>query len=262
MNTNGAIQIDQGNFKLTRESYGISVKDVAEKCHFAPSTVYNFEHCRGKYMDVYARSGNDKIMITALRECIDEKLAGLFVQKETIKKEEETVTEHEKNICLSHTIDKLMVRNAIVDWCNNNNVNVFEFCTMCGITKNILYDYKNHPYMYKSTVDKILAATGWTMDIFEKYKDSTEPIKAIQKEKGLIKFRDILEDVQNEVKKYVPESTADLMVLHNDTINYKKINRKLYFEDGKFYEEYDRVVTVHEKKEVTKEEFLTAVKEV
>ena len=256
MNKNGAIQIDQGNFRVTRECYGISIKDIAEKCHFSTATVYNFEHCSGKYTDVFTRPGNAKIMIRALYECIDEKLAGLFVQKETINKEEETM---KKNNCLKNAVDKLMVRNAVIDYCNNNNLNPYDFLKMCGVNKNILYDYKDHPYVYKYTVDKILAATGWSTDIFEKYKDATEPIKI---NKGPMKFRDILEDVQKEVKKYVPESTTDLTATNDDTINCKKLNRKLYFEDGKFYEEFDKVVTVHEKKEVTKEEFLEAIKEV
>ena len=59
-------------------------KDVAEKCHFAPTTVYNFEHCSGKYTDVFTRPGNAKIMIRALYECIDEKLNNLFVNNKKI----------------------------------------------------------------------------------------------------------------------------------------------------------------------------------
>lgn len=255
------LHIDQQNYKDVRTQYGIKMQSIADKCGISTSTISNFERCNCKYTEVYARPDTSKILIRALYDIIDEKLSGLFINKEE-KPVETSNFENSNNSCLNNTVNKLMVRNAIVDWCNNNNVNVYEFCTMCDVNKSLLYDYKNHPYMYKSTVNKILAATGWTMDIFEKYKDSTEPIEVIQKKKGLVKFRDILEDVRKEVKKYVPENTTDLMAINNDTANYKKLNVRLYFEDGKFYEEYDRVVTVHEKKELTKEEFMTAVKEV
>ena len=246
-----AIQIDQGNFRVTRESYGISIRDVAEKCHFAPTTVYNFEHCSGKYTDVFARPGNAKIMIRALYDCIDEKLNNLFVNN---KKEEETMKksnfENIDNSCLKNAVSKLMVRNAVVDYCNNNNLDLEDFLKMCGVSKrNFFYDYEKHPYMYKSTVDKILAATGWTMDIFEKYKDATEPISCIKVKP--INKKTVEEDICEEKLDFIQPHPI-----------VEKINCKLYFEDGKFYEEYDHIVTVHEKKEVTKEEFLEAIKEV
>lgn len=263
MNKNGAIQIDQGNFRVTRESYGISIRDVAKKCHFSTATVYNFEHCSGKYTDVFTRPGNAKIMIRALYDCIDEKLAGLFVQKETIKKEEETVKksnfENIDNSCLKNAVNKLMVRNAVIDYCNSNNLDPYDFLKMCDVTRTILYDYKNHPYVYKSTVDKILAATGWSMDYIEKYKDTTEPIQyiKIKREPYTGQSTNTFVDIPNVVDTGITINTINTI-----TDECKKINQKLYFEDGKFYEEYDHIVTVHEKKEVTKEEFLEAVKEV
>ena len=242
------LHIDQQNYRDVRTQYGIKMQNIADKCGISTSTISNFERCNCKYTEVYARSDTSKILIRTLYDIIDEKLSGLFINKEE-KPVETSNFENSNNSCLKNAISKLMVRNAVVEYCNNNDLNPYDFLKMCGIGKSLLHDYKDHPYVYKSTVNKILAATGWTMDYIEKYKDTTEHIPYIK-----------VKPVQNrKVEEDICEEELDFVQPHPIV---EKINRKLYFENGKFYEEYDHIVTVHEKKEVTKEEFMAAIKEV
>lgn len=225
--------VTKENFKQTRESYGIALKDVADKVHVSIGTVSNFENSKDKYTDTCTRGYNAANMLMALQELIDIKLANLFVTGNSNEKEEPKVEEKKARY---KSIPRKNVYDVVLDYCLSNKLNTREFCKMCGISFSTLINYERHPFMTLQTVNKICTATGWKPDIFDNPEESIKKMK----EKEATKIEDKTEEKPFERSK-------------------KKHNYKLYMEDGKFYEEFDYYVKKHTKNEITKEQFKVAI---
>ena len=72
------MDINQSNFRQTRRSYGITLQDVADKCHLSASSIMNYEQYTGQYTQVRTRDDNVKRIVRALDELITEKIEETF----------------------------------------------------------------------------------------------------------------------------------------------------------------------------------------
>jgi DNA-binding XRE family transcriptional regulator len=219
---NSIVEVTQANFKEMRNNYGFTLKDVAEEARLSETTILNYENSKNRYTDTCARKETSLMANRALKHLIDHKIANLFLGTE--KKKEST---RGGKPCLN-AVRKSIVRAVVQSYCRANDISMTEFADMCGVSKSCFGDLKNHPYCYPQTIRKICEATGWSPDVFK---------------------TDIPTEIFTSDKSAKTFENAPLTEKHN---------YRLYFENGKYYEEYDCTVVQHQKKELTKEQFIAA----
>lgn len=220
---NSIVEVTQANFKEMRSNYGFTLKDVAEEAHVSETTILNYENSKNRYTDTCARQETSARANRALKHLIDHKIANLFLGTEEKKR-----STRGGKCCINNAVRKSIVRAVVQSYCRANDISMTEFADMCGVSKSCFGDLKNHPYCYPQTIRKICEATGWSPDVF---KVETTGILSL------------------------PDESAKIF---DNAPSVEKQNYRLYFENGKYYEEYDYTVVQHQKKELTKEQFIAA----
>lgn len=230
--------VTRENFKRTRESYCISLKDISDKCDLGVHTISNFENCTGKYTETVARPYNANKMISALNELVQEKIDSAFPNDRSNKY---IKIAREKQI--ETAVDKAKVNKTVREYCKANDITLMDFCKMCGVSASTFYE-NNHPLMYLRTAEKICKATGWTMEQLLTGDFKTEAAKAKQVIKEGFGAK-----VEPTVK---PENKTSVMPATRKNTEYT-------CKDGKYFVEYD--IMVHRKEEISKTEFLKLIQE-
>lgn len=231
-----ALVINHSNFKQNRSAYGFTLRDIADKAGVSVSTVDNYEKFDSSYIRTRNRDENARRIERALGDLIDEQIVRVFPNA---KKEVKVMNPSTKN-----AYDRKWVADKVKAFCNENNITILEFTKKCGITNNTFSDsiIEKHPYLYPSTVTRIIYKTGWTKDMFDLIKDVPFTIPYFMQ--------------KVEKTEEIKESSK---IVQEDSPQFDIRNRQLTFKDGHYYVEYDEVLINHVVKELTKEEFLSRV---
>lgn len=226
--------VTRSNFKSMRQSYGIRLKDISEKCGISEGCIKSFENSTGAYTDTNAREYNKQTICRTLQELIEDKLINAF---DTPKPVVEKAEEKKKLGGIFEETDILRedLVNYIRKYCKHNDIAMDEFCAMCKIDRVFCTPSaaaRNGKYARVGILNRILEATGWTKD---QIKAGFKPEHDIPKTKPAVV----------EKKETTPEK--------------EKLNKKCTMENGKYFIEYDILVPQHVVKEISKEEFLKEV---
>ena len=225
-----ALVINHSNFKQNRSAYGITLREIADRAGVSVMTVQNYEKYDSSYIRTRNRDDNARRIERALSELIDERVVRTFPNS---VKEEKVVEEKKKGggyFPCKNFFDRKYVAEKIKQYCIDENITIADFCRMCNVATSNFSDCTviNNPHLYPKTIAKIMSATGWTEDMFKEDKD--------------VPFSSNTDKKENVV--YTTDRTGDMVGL------------QFIFRDGKYYMEYDRVMTEHKVKEISKEEFL------
>ena len=235
--------IDRKNFKQNRVAYGISQEEIANRCGLVSTTVSNYERFEGKYTQTRARDDNEKLMIRALYDIIQERINETFTN--AIKKEDKVVSKSRKQFSISY--DRKTIGEKIYKYCMYSGINITDFCKMCNISSNsfVASQIEAVPQIKLQTINKILVATGWTLEQLTGPNDI--PVQPIKMTTDL------------EVMKPNPiEADEDrkLSSLQHDG-NVTITDERYTFQDGSYYYEYTIVRKV--KRKISKEQFLNDI---
>lgn len=248
--------IDRKNFKQNRVAYGISQEEIANRCGLVSTTVSNYERFEGKYSQIRARDDNEKLMIRALYDIIQERINETFTN--AIKKEDKVVSGSKKLFSMSY--DRKTIGEKIYKYCLYSDINITDFCKMCSISSNsfIASMIDNNPQIKLHTINKILAATGWTLEQLTGPDDI--PVRPIHRKES-IDPNALQEPVTNDLEPLRPnpiEADEDrkMSSLQHDG-NVKITDERYTFQDGDYFYEYTIVRKV--KRKISKEQFLNDI---
>lgn len=230
--------VTRSNFKSMRQSYGIKVKDVSEKCGLSEGCINSFENSTGAYTETNAREYNKQAICRALEELINNKILNAF--DAPVQKTEKVEEVKEKKSSLGGIFaDTDLLREDLVNYmrnyCKYNQISIDEFCSMCKINRVYCTPSaaaRDGKYVRLGTLNRVLEATGWTKEM----------IKAGFKPE------------QHDIPKAKPAA-----VVEKKETAQEKFNKKCTMENGKYFIEYDILVPQHVCKEISKEEFLKEV---
>lgn len=233
------LKITRMNFKQQREAYGIKTKDIADICNLSPLTVSNFEKSTGAYSQTNARDYNADMMCQTLESLITRKLDDLFLKENEAKTKNNILAKNARTKRLENGYPKKQIVDYIAEYCKLNAISKTEFCKMCGLNLGFLYPSAGD-VIYKTSMDKIVKATGWTVEqiMSGAFVNEKKDPKTVEAEKVVQTFKD------NKVAKLV---------------NEEKSNVKYICEDGKYFMEYDVVVITHKREEISKDTFIQEV---
>ena len=228
-----ALEINHSNFKQNRSAYGITLREIADRAGISVMTVSNYEQFDSSYIRTRNRDDNAKRIENALASLIDERVVRTFPGK--VEKEEKVVEEKRKGYYhpCKNFFDRKYVSEKIKQYCVDENITLADFCRMCNIATSNFADctIQNNPHLYPRTIAKIISATGWSIDMFKEDKDIP-----------------------------LSNSKRSMTVTENVETPAEKKNKQFIFRDGKYFMEYDIVVTEHKVEEISKEEFLQSIK--
>lgn len=173
--------IDRSNFKQNRKSYGISLKDIAERSKLSTGVISNYENYTGQYTQTRTRDDNARIIVRALKDLIQEHIDNIFMngtnkinnkeEKEIKKMEEKKMitsdsivldgfAENDKTVSLDELVEKREEKDntkipknykrgynkgkivtKLHSYCKENKISFSDFCSMCGINCSTLAPY-------------------------------------------------------------------------------------------------------------------------
>lgn len=263
--------IERSNFAQNRKSYGITLKEIADKSKISPSVISNYENYTGQYTQTRIRDDNERAIVRALKELIQNKIDETFIVP-IIKKEDkgdmvaneitldELVKETKaKEISATKKFypgyNKASIVKDLRDYCRSNAITMTEFCKMCGVAHSTMTpsSIKVASTLSENVLLKICKATGWDIERFSKYYVGDKDVAPIPKEK---KEEPIITPVTQETKDTLKKNK----IIEELPERVGEIKDKKYtFQDGKFYEEYIVVIEQHIRKEISRTEFLSAV---
>ena len=250
--------IDRKNFKQNRVAYGISQEEIANRCGLVSTTVSNYERFEGKYSQIRVRDDNEKLMIRALYDIIQERINESFTN--AINKNEDKVVGEHRRKQFDITYDRKTIGEKIYKYCLYSGINITDFCKMCGISCNtfVASMITDVPQIKLQTINKILAATGWTLDQLTGPDDI--PVRPIRRKES-IDSNALQKPVTNDLEPLRPnpiEADEDrkMSSLQHDG-NVKITDERYTFQDGDYFYEYTIVRKV--KRKITKEQFLNDI---
>ena len=237
------LEINRSNFKTQRQCYGISLKDISDKCKLSEGAVRNYEVYGGTYTnDHRTRDYNERLICNTLKDLIEGKIASAFDKN----KEETTMTITRSE----YVYDRSKVYAIIKKYLDENDISMCQFAEMCGVSNNIFSPsiMKHSPNIYSIMIHKICEATGWSMSMFDSCKNKEAQV-IVKKPNANKKEEKVVEKTTAEpIKKEAPVITGN---------KEETRDRKFIFEDGCFYEEYTIVRRV--RKSITRGEFMSAI---
>lgn len=243
-----ALVINHSNFKQNRSAYGFTLRDIADRAGVSVSTVDNYEKFDSSYIRTRNRDDNAKRIERALSELIDEQIVRVFPN--SISQKEDKVVEEKKKRGGYHpprnVFDRRYVSDKLHKYCEDNGLGFTEFCIMCDVAPSNFCEcmIKKQPNMYPSTIAKIIKATSWDIDAFK--EDKNVPFSALKHKMTVV------ENATNKLEeKFSKRSEVETT---------EKKNKQFIFRDGKYFMEYDIIVTEHKVEEISKEEFLQSIK--
>lgn len=276
--------IDRSNFRQNRRAYGITLTEISDKSKISSSVISNFENFTGQYTQTRVRDDNQRAIIRALKDLIQERIDSTFLIGDNNsnnninnKKEKESkiMNEATKEISLSELAkatateskekkesnyctvgyNKETIVPKLRKYCKENNLGMTEFCDMCGVSRTMLSPYyiKIAPVMREDILRKICRATGLDIALFNEDRNDGQAI-----ESKIVKENNI-----KEIKTEAPKKDIIPIESHKITPNITNSDdvqirdKKLTFQDGQYFEEYTEVRVV--RKAITREQFLAAV---
>lgn len=242
--------IDRKNFKQNRVAYGISQEEIANRCGLVSTTVSNYERFEGKYSQIRARDDNEKLMIRALYDIIQERINESFTN--AINKKEDKVVGENRRKQFDITYDRKAIGEKIYKYCLYSGINITDFCKMCGISCNtfVASMITDVPQIKLQTINKILAATGWTLEQLTGPNDI--PVQPIHR-KDSIDPNALQKPVTNDLEPLRPNPIA----AEQHDGNVKITDERYTFQDGEYFYEYTIVRKV--KRKISKEQFLNDI---
>lgn len=284
--------IDRSNFQQNRRAYGITLAEIADKCKISSSVISNFENFTGKYTQTRVRDDNQRTIVRALKDLIQEKIDSVFyiseqkVNNNNKEKENETMNEAVKEITLTELAQSAVKENSIEtkpkknkggnnyvligykkgpvieklrDYCKRNDLKLGEFCDMCGVNRSTLapYSIKVAPVLREDILVKICKATGIDINMFNEDRNDGRQITSTNNTNNVMCNTNIVpikEKKPIEVPK-LKDNSHKTEVKVDTGIEIR--DKKYTFQDGVFYEEY--VEIRHVKHSISKEQFLNAI---
>lgn len=283
--------IDRANFQQNRRAYGITLAEIADKCKISSSVISNFENFTGKYTQTRVRDDNQRTIVRALKDLIQEKIDSVFytneqkVNNNNKEKENEIMSEATKEITLTELAESVVKerekqnnkkgnnsyflagynKESIVPklrkYCKENNLGMTEFCDMCDISRTMLSPYyiKVAPVMREDILKKICNATGLDIGMFNEDRNDGNILK-----ENKIKETNIIEKENNNGTSKMIEKSIEKKIIETKPISTEIIkdnieirDKKYTFQDGEYYEEYIEIK--HIRKPIGKEDFLKAI---
>ena len=286
--------IDRSNFKQNRRSYGITLTEIADKSKISSSVISNFENFTGQYTQVRVRDDNQRAIIRALKDLIQEKIDSTFYigsnnnnninnkkekestlmenaavkeisltelaqsiapeEKEKESKKVKKTKETNSSYCLTG-YNKETIVPKLRKYCKDNKLGMIEFCDMCGMSRTML-----SPYYIK-------VAPIMREDILKKICKATGLDIAMFNEDrndGQIIASEPVEKIETKntkteapKKEIIPIESRKVIPNFIDSDDVQIRDKKLTFQDGQYFEEYTEIRTV--RRAITREQFLAAV---
>ena len=276
--------IDRSNFRQNRRAYGITLTEISDKSKISSSVISNFENFTGQYTQTRVRDDNQRAIIRALKDLIQERIDSTFLiggnnsnNNINNKKEKESkiMNEATKEISLSELVkatateskekkesnycltgyNKETIVPKLRKYCKENNLGMTEFCDMCGVSRTMLSPYyiKIAPVMREDILIKICRATGLDIALFNEDRNDGQVV-----ESKIVKENNIKEIKAEALKKdIIPIESHKITsnITNSDDVQIR--DKKLTFQDGQYFEEYTEVRVV--RRAITREQFLAAV---
>jgi transcriptional regulator with XRE-family HTH domain len=242
------------NFKQQRQAYKISLEEIAKKSGLAISTVSAYERFTSKYTQTRTRDENGRAITNALNDIIQEKIAETFPN--ATKKEDKVVEEvKEKRNYKINGFDRAAISEKIRKYCTASGISIREFCKMCDIADNTFMGcvIRDNPLLRKQTVNKIMNATGWSLDQLTGPDDIS-----VKKAAEYVLVQNPVTTNLEPMKPNPIDADEDrkMSSLQHDG-NVQITDEKYTFQDGSYYYEYTIVRRV--KRKITKEQFLNDI---
>lgn len=214
--------VTRNNFKQLRKANRIFVKDIALATGLHENTIYNYETGSSKYTDISTRDYNEHLLNKKLEELINERAGSMD----------------------DFTIMKKDFLEDLKLYLKESNITLLEFTKMCGIGQNSLYPgCGSTGVLGRSLLNKIMSATGWTIDQIKNHKLEDNKMGYVPSTKTM-----------NEETK---AAEAPIEMFTKAEVSKDVLNVKYTFENGEFFREYD--ILKHVKQPITKEMFMKEV---
>lgn len=281
--------IDRSNFQQNRRAYGITLAEIADKSKISSSVISNFENFTGKYTQTRVRDDNQRTIVRALKDLIQEKIDSVFytneqkVNNNNNEKENETMNEVAKEITLTELAQSAVKENNIEtkpkknkggnnyffigykkgpvieklrNYCKENDLKFGEFCDMCGVNRSTLapYSIKVAPVLREDILVKICKATGMDICMFNEDRNDGRKITSTNNVMCNTNIVPIKEQKSIEAPK-LKDNSHKTEVKSDTGIEIR--DKKYTFQDGVFYEEY--VEIRHVKHSISKEQFMNVI---
>lgn len=246
------------NFKQQRQAYKISLEEIAKKSGLSIATISAYERFTSKYTETRTRDENGRAIVNALDDIIQERITEMFPN--ATKKEDKVVEEvkEKRSYVMSNAYDRKIIANKIKKYCASSKISISEFCKMCDVSNNTFIDavIKQNPYIKETTLDKILKATGWSVEMLMGPDDI--PVQSIKKQ---IDPAALQKPVTNDLEPLKPnpidaDEDRKMSSLQHDG-NVKITDERYTFQNGEYFYEYTIVRKV--KRKITKEQFLNDI---
>ena len=287
---NEELMIDRSNFTENRKSYGITIKQIAEKAKLSYNVISNFENYTGQYTQTRTRDDNARVIIRALKDLIQERINEAFPYGNknsinNIKEKENEIMENEttREITLTELAESVVkessksnkkkptfttigyrkeaIATKLRKYCKEKGVGMKEFCDMCGVNSNTLSPYyiKLSPVMREDILKKICNATGLDISMFDEDRNEGPIAESNKVNKTNINEIEIKKIEPKKIEEIVGNKVIEMKSIPTETIKDKvEIRDKKYtFQDGEYYEEYIEIR--HIRKPIGKEDFLKAI---
>ena len=281
--------IDRSNFQQNRRAYGITLAEIADKSKISSSVISNFENFTGKYTQTRVRDDNQRIIIRALKDLIQDKIDSTFFtnnnltnikeekEMENLAMEEISLTElaqaavendnkvvqlkqkyTKKGVHSPNGYIKKNVVEKLRKYCKEKDLGITEFCDMCGVNRTTLspYNIKLAPILRGDILEKICQATGLDINTFNEDMNGDDENNNIFANKRVTKITNS-DTIKENIKSDTVPTIKNEEKITVDTNDSQIRDRKYTFQDGKYYEEY--TVISYVKNAITKEQFLNAI---
>ena len=269
--TDNSSNINQSNFKQIRRSYDITLKEVADKCHMSKSCISNYEQFTGQYTQIRTRDDNANAIRRALQELIDERISEAFPFGTKGERSNEDMDQKSSKVAHYKGYDKAKVAAKLKEYCISKDLTLTEFYKMCDISPSTLapYSIRNNPVLREDVVSKVCVSAGLSLDMFEDAKinpDRSGTSEKSRRDTELDKLAQEVSEVNNKTDSAIEDIKASISDIESlnpvsasatSSSDVEIKDKKYVFQDGNYYEEY--IVVKHVKKQITKDEFITAI---
>lgn len=269
--TDNSLDINQSNFRQTRRSYGITLQEVADKCHMSKSCISNYEQFTGQYTQIRTRDDNANAIKRALQDLIDERISEAFPFGTKGEGSNDNMDQKPSKVVHYKGYDKAKVAAKLKEYCISKDLTSTEFYKMCDISPSTLapYSVRKNPILREDVVSKICVAAGLSPYMFDDAKLNTDVNTTSEKSCRDVEL-DKLSQEASEANKKIDSAIEDILVSVSDIESLNPVSasatsssdveikdKKYVFQDGNYYEEY--IIVKHIKKQITRCEFISAI---
>ena len=273
--TDNSLDINQSNFRQTRRSYGITLQEVADKCHMSTSCISNYEQFTGQYTQIRTRDDNANAIKRALQELIDARISEAFPFGIKEERSNDDMDQKPSKVVHHKGYDKAKIAAKLKEYCISKDITSTEFYKMCDISPSTLapYSIRKNPVLREDIVSKICVAAGLSPYMFDDAKLNTDlntDVDTTSEKSCRDAELDKLSQEASEANKKADSAIEDILVSVSDVESLNPVSasttsssdveikdKKYVFQDGNHYEEY--IIVKHIKKQITKCEFISAI---